>query len=449
MINKRRKTGSRIITLVVTAAIFGTLLNGCSGDQSADSSSAQNPGTTQAPEETNKEPSNAGETEEGLHTLTKEDIKEFYNPDAAASFQDSTMDHAVMSGKSSDLELTEEEKEKIRGMNLKIGLEQDHLDDAMKLIQQAFKDQCEDLGIEFSDVWIATAQDGGSALQDYQNFLAIADDYDAFFTCLSDASVNSDILKEIMKKTDVGFMLAVPFDLDWSNEHFVGVTDVNAFEAGVSSAEAAVKILNGQGKIGTVGYVNGQNGSVNTCYQRYKGWDKVFEENPDVEVVQTWYDNPADSKEIISSLLAANPDIKTLLIDWSYPPGDNAMQVCQEKGLEPGKDISIVTIDFDNVVTIPMASKGSESYAAACVAQTWYTAGANLVKMYAKHILQNGKNVKFVASNPAPVTTPMNVQTNFRIIVPETVSAIPMPKEIEGLQDQWSLEDLGIEDIWK
>jgi ABC-type sugar transport system substrate-binding protein len=334
-------------------------------------------------------------------------------------------------------------------MKLKIGLEQDHLDDAMKLIQQAFRDQCADLGIELSDIWMATEMDGGSQMNDYQNFLAIADQYDGFFTCLSDASINTDILKKIMQKTNVGFMLAVPFDLDWTDKHFVGITDINAREAGVSSAKAAIKILNGQGKIGTVGYVNGKNGSINTCYQRYIGWDEVFKENPDVPVVQAWYDNPADSKAVVSSLLAANPDIKTLLVDWSYPPGDNALQVAQELGLKPGKDISVVTIDFDNVVTIPMASKGNDSYAAACVAQTWYTAGANLVKMYAKHILQEGKNVKFVASNPAPVTTPMNVKTNFRIIVPETVSAIPMPKEIEALTEQWSLEELGVENIWK
>lgn len=438
----------RSIISVILAAILCVplLLTGCSDAAANTSTSATTASSSTSPDTTAK---SVDGNEEGLHVLTKEDIAEIYNPSALPSFKDSTMETAVVSGTSADLELTEAEKEIIRGMHLKIGLEQDHLDDAMKLIQQAFKDQCQDLGIELTDIWMATEQDGGSQMNDYQNFLAIADQYDGFFTCLSDASINSDILKEIMKTTDVGYMLAVPFDQDWTDEHFVGITDINAYEAGVSSAKAAIKIVNGQGTIGTIGYINGQNGSINTCYQRYLGWDKVFAENPDVPVVQAWFDNPADSKAVVATLLAANPDIKTLLVDWSYPPADNAMQACEELGLVPGKDISMVSIDFDNVVTIPMASKGADSYAAACIAQTWYTAGANLVKMYARHILDEGSNVKFVASNPAPVTTPMNVKSNFRIIVPETVTAIPMPKEIESLTDQWTLEDLGIENTWK
>jgi|GEM_PF-1995739 len=435
-----------IAIALVTAMSAAMLMTGCGVKGAAPAATTQEADTQATTAQT---VATASEAKTGLHVLTQEDITEMYNPEASASFKDATMEKAVVSGSSEDLELTEAEKEIIRGMKLRIGLEQDHLDDAMKLIQQAFRDQCQELGIELSDIWMAADQDGGSQMNDYQNFLAIADQYDGFFTCLSDASINSDILKQIMEKTDVGFMLAVPFDLDWANPNFVGITDINAYEAGVSSAKAAIKILNGQGKIGTIGYVNGQNGSINTCYQRYLGWDEVFKANPDVPVVQAWYDNPSDSKAVVAALLAANPDIKTLLVDWSYPPADNAMQACQELGLVPGKDISLVSIDFDNVVTIPMASKGAESYAAACVAQTWYTAGANLVKMYARHILDEGKNVKFVASNPAPVTTPMNVKTNFRIIVPETVSAIPMPKEIEALSDQWTLEELGVENIWK
>lgn len=384
-----------------------------------------------------------------LHVLTKEDIVEVYNPTAGASYQDPTMASPVVSGSSADLELTEAEKEIIRGMNLKIGFEGDQVDDAQRLTEQALRDQCKDLGINLSDIWMASRPDGISQMDDYQNFLGIADQYDAFFTGLTDASISSDILKEIMKTTDVGFTLAVPYDLDWSHENFVGVTDINAYEAGVSSAKVAIKILNGQGTLGIMGYIAGREGAINTCYQRYLGWDEVFADNPDVPVVQTWYEDPADVKGVVSSFMVANPDIKTLLIDWSYPPADSAIQACKELGLVPGEDIYIVSIDYDNVVTIPMASLGNESYVAACIAQDWYIIGENLIKMYAKHILEEGKNVKFVASNPAPVTTPMNVKTIFRIVVPETVTEIPMPPEIEALTDQWSLEDLGIENIWQ
>ena len=72
------------------------------------------------------------------------------------------------------------------------------------------------LNIELSDIWVATAQDGASQMEDYQRIEAIAQDYDAIFTCPSDAAMETEILKKIMKKTKLGCMLAVPFDLDWN-----------------------------------------------------------------------------------------------------------------------------------------------------------------------------------------------------------------------------------------
>lgn len=383
---------------------------------------------------------------EGLHYLTLDDVKEIYNPNADAAYQDDTMAEAVPTSSKEDLALTEEEVEQIKAMNLKICLEQDHLDDAMKLIQQAFQDACDELGITFDSVWMASAQDGVSQRSDYQNFLAVTDEYDAFFTCLSDASLNTDILKEIMEEIPVGYMLAVPQDMDWYNtENFIGVTDINAKEAGVQSAKAAVKILNGSGSIGTIGYENGRVGEINTCYQRYVGWNEVFGENPEVNVVQAWYEDPAASKPIIQSMLSSNPDIKVLLIDWSYPVADYALQVCNENGLVPGEDIYIVSIDYDNAVTIPMATNGEDSYAAACIAQDWYGAGYNLVYMYARYLLDNGENVKFVAANPMPVCTKDNVKTTYGLIIPETVTAIPMVDEVANAAGQWTAADMGLE----
>lgn len=387
---------------------------------------------------------------EGLHYLTKEDIVQIYNPDALASYQDDTMAEPVVSGTAAELALTDEEIEQIRAMDLTICLQQDHLDDAMKLIQQAFQDACDELGITLGSVWMAADQSGAAARSDYENFLSVTDEYDAFFTCLSDASLNTDILKEIMEEIPVGYMLAVPLDMDWENtENFIGVTDINAKEAGIQSAKAAVAVLEGEGVIGTVGYENGRTGDINTCFQRYEGWNEVFEEAGDsISVVQTWYDDPANSKALIQSMLASNPEIEVLLIDWSYPVADYALQVCNEMGLVAGEDIYIVSIDYDNAVTIPMATYGEDSYVAACVAQDWYKAGYNLVYMYARYLLDNGENTKFVAANPAPVTNCYNVQTTYGLIIPETVEAIPMVDEVAQLENQWTLEDMGIENAW-
>ena len=85
--------------------------------------------------------------------------------------------------------MTDEEIEQIRAMDLTICLQQDHLDDAMKLIQQAFQDACDELGITLGSIWMAADQSGAAARSDYENFLSVTDEYDAFFTCLSDAFV--------------------------------------------------------------------------------------------------------------------------------------------------------------------------------------------------------------------------------------------------------------------
>lgn len=454
MFKKTRKLLALVlsITMILTAAAGCGSTGGEPAAADSPKATGQNQGNTENPTaQPDTEPTGDSKesSEEGLHKLTQEDVLEIYDPVVKAEYKDDSMTEAVKSGSGKDLELTEEEKEKIRSMNLTVALEQDHLDDSMKLVQQAFRDQCADLNIELKDIWVAPAQDGSSQMEDYQRIEAIAQDYDAIFTCPSDAAMQTEILKKIMKKTKVGFMLAVPFDQDWNDPNFIGITDIDAYQAGVYSAKAAVKINNGKGKIGTIGYINGKNGTINTCYQRYVGWDDVFAENPDVEVVQEWYDDPAESKSVITGLLASNPDISVLLIDWANPPADSAQTAFKELGYEPWKDISMVTIDIDNTITIPMATDGPDNnYTGAFVAQTWYTAGANLIKMYAKHLLaeETGADYpRFVVSSPLPVTVYDNLKTNFTYCMPETVTEIPMPPEIDALENQW---DLGVEDIW-
>jgi ABC-type sugar transport system substrate-binding protein len=382
----------------------------------------------------------------GLHKLTQQDILDIYSPTSDAVYQDTTMKTGIKSAALKDVQLTEAEKAKIRTMKLNIGIEQDHLDDAMKWVQQAIKDQCADLGITVKSVWIATAMDSGSISQlaDYQRIEAIAQNYDCIFSAVTDTSTSSDILKKIMKKTKMSLLLSVPFGLDWNDPNFAGISDIDAYTAGIYSAKAAIKILGGKGTIGTVGFIAGYKGTINTCYQRYRGWDKVFAENPGVKVVQKWFDDPNQTKAVVSSLMSANPDIKVLLIDWANPPADQAQQVFKERGLKPWKDISMVTIDFDNTVIVPMAKDGPDNnYAGAFITQTWYAAGANMVKLYIKKLLYGDKAPKYVVSPPLPVTTYNNLRTHAELVVP---AGFQIPAEITKLTNQ---SQLGVSNQWK
>ncbi len=305
------------------------------------------------------------------------------------------------------------------------------------------QDVAKDLGITVKDNWVASAQNGISQLEDYQRIEAIAQNYDAILTLPTDVATSSDILKKIMKKTKVGCDCAAPLGVDWTSSNFIGVSDADAYQAGVQSAEAAVKILNGKGTIGTIGYINGMKGAFRTCAERYRGWNSVFAKNPKVKVVQKWFDDPAQSKQIVAGLMSANPDIKVLVVDWANPPADNAQQVFKERGLKAWKDIALVAIDLDNTIVTPMAKDGPDNnYTAAFVSQTWYSVGCNLAKMYAKNILDGSKASKFVASPPLPITTWNNLKTDYVKVAPK---GWPIPQEVTNLQDQWAL---GVEDKW-
>jgi ABC-type sugar transport system substrate-binding protein len=178
--------------------------------------------------------------------------------------------------------------------------------------------------------------------------------------------------------------------------------------------------------------------------ERYRGWNDVFKENHDVKIVQKWFDDPAKAGDVVSSMLASNPDIKVLLIDWANPPANQAETVFKQRGLKPWKDIAMVTIDLDNTVVVPMAINGPDNnYTAAFVTQTWYNVGKLWGLMYAKHVLYGNKAPKYVVSPPLPLTTWENLKINYVKAVPQDY---PIPLEVDKLANQWPL---GVEDQWK
>ncbi|GGG16779.1 substrate-binding domain-containing protein [Paenibacillus abyssi] len=428
----QKKKNRMLLNLSMAIVLITALLVGCSSPATQSASTPANSNAAVGGNDSN--------SEGGLYKLTQEDVMEIYEEGIQMKYQDIHMDEAVESASLADLELTEEEKEKIRAMDLKIAFEKDGLDDAGKWQLQGAKEIADDLGITIADTWIAADKTGVSQLDDFQRIESFAQNYDAFFTLPVDLAATSEVLKKIMEKTKVGFLASAPFDLDWNHPNFVGVSDADGYMAGVYSAKAAIKIANGQGTIGKIGWVNGQNGSFHTVQKRYEGWDAVFAENPDVKVVERWYDSPVNARQVISSMLASNPDIKVLLIDFANPPADQAQAILKERGLKPWQDIAMVTIDLDNTITVPMATSGPDNnYTAAFVSQTWYEVGKNLIKLYAKHLLYGDEAPKFIASPPLPLTTWNNLKPSFEAAVPSNYN---IPKDITDLTDQW---DLGIE----
>jgi len=424
--------GLRFIAFVLVLGLILATTIGCANKTSPSNTS------------TGSEQGQPANSEQGLHKLTQEDVIEIFQPGVAGIYQDKTMEKAIKAASPMEVSLTEEEKQKIREMKLEIAVETNHMDDAFKWQLGGLKDVAKDLGITVKDVWMASDTSNMSQLEDYQRIESIAQNYDAIFTLPMDVAATSEILKKIMKKTTLVTLCSAPYGIDWNDPNFGGVVDADGYLAGVYSAKAAIKILNGQGKLGVVGFVGGREGSFHTVQERYRGWNDVFKENPDVEIVQKWFDDPSKAGDVISSMLASNPDIKTLLIDWANPPANQAETVFKQRGLKPWKDIAMVTIDLDNTVAVPMAINGPDNnYTAAFVTQTWYNVGRLWGEMYAKHVLYGNKAPKYVVSPPFPLTTWENLKTHYVKAVPEDY---PIPAEVDKLTNQWPL---GVEDQWK
>lgn len=443
---KIRKSGLRIMVLALVLLFAASFTVGCGGGATAESKPAQTeaPKATQAAAATEAPAATQAAASGGLHKLTQQDVKDIFTPGTDMKFLDSSMKEAVNPPKLSDLDLTDEEKAKIRPMNLKVGLEDFNLDDPTKQMWDGFEEVAKDLNITVKDKWLTQEQNSPSQMDDFQRIEAVAQNYNAIFCLPNDVTTSSEILKKIMKKTKVGFWGTPPLGVDWKDPNYIGVVDCDGYQAGIYSAKAAIKILNGQGTIGTIGYVNGKTGANHITLMRYQGWEKVFKENPDVKVVQKWFDDPSQVKPIVNSMLAANPDIKVMLIDWANPPADQAQAAFKERGLKPWKDIGMVTIDLDNTIAVPMAKSGPDNnYTSAYITQTWYNVGKLMAKMYAKNVLYGEKAPRFIASPPLPVTTYETILTHFKKAVPE---GFQIPPEITGLQNQWPL---GVEDQWK
>ena len=377
------------------------------------------------------------------HQLTQKDVLEIYQPGVIMKYQDIYMKEAFPTANLQDLVFTPEEKQKIRDMHLKIAFEKDALDDPGKWQLTGAKEVSDDLGITIKDIWIAADKTGVNQMDDYQRIEAIAQNYDAIFTLPIDLAADSEPIKRIMAKTHVGLICSVPFNLDWHDPHFVGVSDSDGYLTGIYSVKAAAKILGGKGVIGTIGWVNGRKGAFHTCQARYEGWDAALKDYPNIKVVQKWYDSPGNAKDVISSLLAANPDIDLLLIDFANPPADQAQQILKERGLRPWKDIVMVTIDMDDTVTVPMAKDGpNNNYTGAFVTQMWYDVGKNMIRLYAKHMLYGDKAPKFIASPPLPVTVWNNLYTDYQMAVPADWK---IPDIFKSLKGQWPL---GVKSEW-
>jgi len=139
--------------------------------------------------------------------------------------------------------------------------------------------------------------------------------------------------------------------------------------------------------------------------------------------------------DIVNSMLAANPDIKVLLVDWANSPGVDALTVLKQRGLT-SKDIALVTIDVDDAIAVPMAENGANDLCQAYATQDWYSVGKIAALLFANNIIDKGANPKFAVTTPPPVTVYENILPCYQAVVP---ASWEIPDTILALKDQWDI----------
>ena len=146
----------RIISIVTAGVLAGTMLVGCGGSNEAATTSASSK-KTEVKEEV-KDASVEKIVEEvdstGLYTLTADDIKEISKDLGSAVYKDQTMDEGIEGVSAEAVSLTDEEIQKIKDMNLEIGVEFGANGDTYKWMNAGIDEACEALGITVKDTVI-------------------------------------------------------------------------------------------------------------------------------------------------------------------------------------------------------------------------------------------------------------------------------------------------------
>ena len=315
------------------------------------------------------------------------------------------------------LELTEEEADEIRSMNLKAGFELINSSEWDNANLIGFQDACEELNIEIAAQAVCDL-DPIKQKTNMEQFGAMGLD---IVTCQpQDLDICAPTFDPLWKDgVKLTFMSNVPKGYTAGEEYVGAITD-SIYDMGVDSADLLADAIGGEGEILAI-TVSGVN---YVCNTRDDAFLKTIEEKyPDIEVVEIGgFQTAAEAGQSASALLTKHPNVKGIFVSYSTPCID-VLQTVKSLGMN---DVKIVTMDLDSTCALDMA-QGGNIVGIAC--DMPYAMGYGRALMGAYGVL--GKECPGFVTSPSFKVTKDNLLEGYK-----TSLGIEAPDEVKEALEQ-------------
>jgi ribose transport system substrate-binding protein len=244
-----------------------------------------------------------------------------------------------------------------------------------------------------------------------------------------DATATASAFKSLAASGVVcAFSCALPDGFNASTPNFAGNGDIDAYGAGVESAEMLVKMLKGTGKVGMI--LMGP--PFYTVDMREKGANDTFAKYPNIQVVDTrTFNSVPEIEDLAKAMLTSHPDIEGIWSPWTEGPSTNVAKGCRELGYDSTK-VRIASVDC-GAESIALALIDEDNPIKAVTTSPWYVSGQNEAKMILKY-LATGNIPSGRTYSVAPiygVTTdnlPAGYKSELNVDLPDYISAMIKPK---------------------
>ncbi|GAB4380730.1 MAG: substrate-binding domain-containing protein [Elainellaceae cyanobacterium] len=253
----------------------------------------------------------------------------------------------------SEISLTDEELEQIRGMNATAAILMHYGGNDWATAQIAgLREQFGRMGIEV----IATTDANFKPETQVANIeTVLAQNPDIIVSLPTDPSATADAFRRAAAQgTKLIFMDNVPQGFEPGTD-YVSLVSADNYGNGVVSAHLMAQELGGQGKIGIVRHA----ADFFVTQQRYDAFKTTIQENyPNIEIVEEQGiggpDFAGEADRVASAMLTKNPDLNGIWAVWDVP-AEGVMSAIRTAGRD---DVAVTTIDLGRTVAVELAQGG-------------------------------------------------------------------------------------------
>jgi ribose transport system substrate-binding protein len=265
----------------------------------------------------------------------------------------STGPHGEEPTPASEVQLTDEESEQIKGMDATAAIVMHYGGNDWARAQiDGLNKQFEEMGIEVISETDANF-DPGKQVSDIETVLARQPDI--IVSIPTDPVATADAYKAAAERgVEIVFMDNVPEGMQ-HGEDYVSVVSADNYGNGVVSAHLMADKLGGEGKVGAIFH----NADFFVTQQRYEAFKQTIqEEYEDIEIVEErgigGPDFAGEAERNASAMLTEHADLNGIWAVWDVP-AEGVVAAARQAGRD---DIAVTTIDLGLPVALEIATGG-------------------------------------------------------------------------------------------